>query len=75
MRKGNQLEDKPINLFSSESDYEYFVEIYKKWKERRERTVGVLEPAEKSKSSNRLRHNDSFSSFSSMGNNPRSSIR
>ena len=65
IRKG-QEEDKPVNIFTKESDYEYFVEIYQKWKERRERTGGVLEPTENLKAS-KLRNNDSFSSISSMG--------
>ena len=41
--------DQPINVFTKESDYNYFKEIYQRWKERRERTIGVLEPSERPK--------------------------
>lgn len=52
-------------MFSNEADYDYFCTIYQRWKDRRERTVGVLEPTE-AKTKLNLRKNDSFSSFSSV---------
>ena len=37
-----QNDDKLINLFNTDADYQYFVQIYQKWKERKERIGGVV---------------------------------
>ena len=64
MKKPSVNEDaKPPNLFSKQQDYEYFLEIYQRWKDKQGRKQHIIQQERTSKLN--IRQNDSFSSISS----------
>ena len=70
MKKPSANEDsKPPNLFNKQQDYDYFLEIYQRWKDKQGRKQYIIQQERTSKLS--VRQNESFSSISSAKSSQR----